>query len=127
MSASAHATPVPPHADQHEAGHGTFRGYVTGFILSVILTAIPFGLVMAGVFDAQSTAVIVLVLGVIQIMVHTFCFLHVNSKSEGGWTMMAMIFTVVLVLITLSGSLWIMYHLNTNMMPPSVEQMRQMP
>ncbi len=40
-----------------------------------------------------------------------------NTKSEGGWTMMALIFTVVLVVITLSGSLWVMYHLNTNMMP----------
>ena len=31
--------------------------------------------------------------------------------------MMALIFTIVLVVITLTGSLWVMYHLNTNMMP----------
>ena len=44
-------------------------------------------------------------------------FLHMNAHSEGGWTMMALIFTVVLVVIALAGSLWVMYHLNTNMMP----------
>ena len=126
MSASAHATPVPPPATHHEVGHGTLRGYLTGFGLSVILTAIPFLLVMGRVLESVGwTVLIILALGVVQIIVHTFYFLHMNSKSEGGWNMMAMIFTVVLVVITLSGSLWIMYHLDTNMMPPSAEEMRQ--
>jgi cytochrome o ubiquinol oxidase operon protein cyoD len=40
--------------------------------------------------------------------------------------MMALIFTIVIVVIALSGSLWVMYHLNTNMMP-SIHDMRQMP
>jgi cytochrome o ubiquinol oxidase subunit IV len=40
-----------------------------------------------------------------------------SPRSEGGWTMMALLFTVVLVVIALAGSLWVMYHLNVNMMP----------
>jgi len=40
-----------------------------------------------------------------------------NTKSEGGWTMMAAIFTIIVIVIALSGSLWVMFHLNTNMMP----------
>jgi cytochrome o ubiquinol oxidase operon protein cyoD len=40
---------------------------------------------------------------------------------------MSLIFTLVLVVITLSGSLWVMFHLNTNLMPPSAEQMKAMP
>ena len=47
-----------------------------------------------------------------QIVVHMIYFLHMNAKSEGGWTMLALIFTLVLVVITLSGSMWVMYHLN---------------
>jgi cytochrome o ubiquinol oxidase operon protein cyoD len=54
-------------------------------------------------------------------------FLHLDTKSEGGWNMMALIFTIVLVVIALSGSLWVMYHLNANMMPMSPEMMRNMP
>ena len=53
----------------------------------------------------------------VQIVVHMIYFLHMNSKSEGGWTMLALIFTIIVVVIALAGSLWVMYHLNTNMMP----------
>ena len=63
----------------------------------------------------------------VQIVVHMIYFLHMNTKSEGGWTMMALIFTLVIVVITLVGSLWVMYHLNTNMMPMSPEMMKHMP
>ena len=44
-------------------------------------------------------------------------FLHMNTKSRAAGRMLALIFTLVLVVITLSGSIWVMYHLNHNMMP----------
>jgi len=116
------------HSHGHEAGHGTFRSYVTGFILSVILTAIPFWLVMAGVFESRLvTAALVMGFGAIQIVVHMIYFLHMNTKSEGGWTMLALIFTLLLVAIALAGSLWVMHHLNVNMMPMSPAMMKNMP
>ncbi|KQN34793.1 cytochrome C oxidase subunit III [Sphingomonas sp. Leaf407] len=98
--------------------HGSRREYVIGFLLSVVLTAIPFGLVMTGVIaDPRLTAGLVMVCAVVQIVVHMIYFLHMNTKSENGWTLMALIFTVVLVGITIAGSLWVMYHMNVNMMP----------
>lgn len=117
------------HGDHHDSGyHGTYGGYLTGFILSVILTAIPFWLVMGDVIaDPRVTAMTVMGLGAVQVIVHMIYFLHMNSRSEGGWTMLALIFTIVLVVITLSGSLWVMYHLNNNMMPMSVHDMKNMP
>ncbi len=116
------------HHGGHGASHGTFKSYMTGFILSVILTAIPFWLVMGKVFsDPALTGAIVMILGAIQIVVHMIYFLHMNTRSEGGWNMMALIFTIVIVIIALSGSLWVMHHLNANMMPMSPEMMRNMP
>ena len=107
------------HDDHHEGGmHATFKGYMTGFVLSVILTAIPFWLVMGNVFQKPSTTImVILAFAAVQIVVHMVYFLHMDAKSEGGWNMLALVFTAVLVVITLSGSLWVMYHLNTNMMP----------
>jgi cytochrome o ubiquinol oxidase operon protein cyoD len=112
------------HGDEHghhgheEYAHSTVKGYMTGFILSIILTAIPFWLVMGKVFDKSSTtAAVILAIGAVQIVVHIIYFLHMNSKAEGGWSMLAMIFTVIIVGITLSGSIWVMFHLNSNMMP----------
>lgn len=116
------------HSHGHEAGHGSFKGYMIGFGLSIILTAIPFALVMSGVFDSKLlTAALVMAFAVAQIIVHMIFFLHMNPRSEGGWTMMALIFTLVLVAITLAGSLWVMHHLNTNMMPMSPDLMKNMP
>jgi cytochrome o ubiquinol oxidase subunit IV len=116
------------HHDDDGASHGSLKSYLTGFVLAVILTAIPFWLVMGKVFSASSTtALVVMGFAVVQIVVHMIYFLHMNTRSEGGWSMLALIFTVVLVVITLAGSIWVMYHLNTNMMPPAAHDMRNMP
>jgi cytochrome o ubiquinol oxidase subunit IV len=110
----------------HGSGHGSLRSYLIGFGLSVVLTAIPFWLVMSGVLDSrQATAFTIMVFAAAQIVVHMIFFLHMSARSENGWTMMALIFTLVIVVITLSGSLWVMYHLNVNMMPGHA--MSQMP
>ncbi|WP_431275659.1 cytochrome o ubiquinol oxidase subunit IV [Variovorax ureilyticus] len=106
------------HGHDDGAPHATFKGYMTGFILSIILTAIPFWMVMGNVFEKPSTtAMVILAFAAVQIVVHMVYFLHMDSKSQHGWTMLAFIFTVVLVVITLSGSLWVMFHMNNNMMP----------
>lgn len=118
------------HDDHHgeEEIHVTTGGYVTGFILAVILTVIPFWLVMAKVIDNRATAAMVLGLfAAVQVVVHMYFFLHMNGKIQGGWTMLSTIFSVVFVAITLAGTLWVMFHMNTNMMPshtdlPPVDQ-----
>jgi cytochrome o ubiquinol oxidase operon protein cyoD len=127
MSADAHAG-HDAHGHGHDDGrdHGSFKSYMTGFILSVILTAIPFYLVMTGAIENKNwTIAIVVGMAMVQIVVHMIYFLHMNTTSDAGWTMMALIFTVIVVVIALSGSLWVMYHLNVNMMP--VHDMRNMP
>jgi cytochrome o ubiquinol oxidase operon protein cyoD len=112
------------HDDGHT--HGSLRSYLIGFGLSVVLTAIPFWLVMTGALaDNQMTAFVIMAFAVIQIVVHMVYFLHMNARSESGWTMMALIFTIVMVVIALAGSLWVMHHLTTNMMPG--HEMSQMP
>jgi len=106
------------HGHHDHADHGSLKSYATGFILAVLLTVIPFWLVMGKVFDKSSTTGFVLLgLAAVQIVVHMVYFLHMNSKSEGGWTMLALLFTTMVVVIMMSGSLWVMYHLNHNMMP----------
>jgi len=114
------------HTDGH--GHGTLKSYLIGFGLSVILTAIPFWLVMTGVLGhREATQLAIMALAGIQIIVHMIYFLHMNHRSENGWTMLALLFTATVVVIVLSGSLWVMYHLNANMMPMAAHDMSQMP
>ena len=120
------------HDDHGDGGasHGSFKSYVTGFVLSVVLTAIPFWLVMGHVFaQTSTTALVIFGFAAVQIVVHMVYFLHMSPSVERGWSLLALLFTVLLVVIALSGSIWVMYHLNTNMMPmpASAETMREMP
>ena len=135
---NTHAIDVDPtghsdhHAHDHEddhggASHSTFKGYMTGFVLAVILTVIPFWLVMAKVFpNSSTTAFIVMGIAAVQVVVHMIYFLHMNTRSEGGWSLLALGFTAVVLVIMLAGSIWVMYHLNANMMP-TMQEMKNMP
>ncbi|WDZ94193.1 cytochrome o ubiquinol oxidase subunit IV [Herbaspirillum sp. WKF16] len=106
------------HGHGDHAAHGSMKDYVTGFVLAVILTAIPFWLVMSKSIESSARlGIVLLAFAAVQIVVHIKYFLHMNSKSEGGWNMLSMIFTIIIVGIALSGSLWVMYHMNHNMMP----------
>jgi cytochrome o ubiquinol oxidase operon protein cyoD len=124
----AHGPGAAHGGHRSHGAHGTFRGYMTGFVLAVILTAIPFWLVMGDVLNnTMKTSIIIMALAAVQIVVHMIYFLHMNTKSEGGWTFLALAFTLTLVVITLVGSIWVMYHLDENMMPMTPHEALQKP
>jgi len=128
-----HSAPHAAHGqdghEHHGAGthpHITLRDYLIGFALSVVLTAIPFWLVMGDVLGSKPlTAIVIVAFAMVQIVVHIVYFLHMTSSAEEGWSMMSLIFTLIVIVIALAGSLWVMHHLNTNTMP--YHDMRQMP
>ena len=116
-------TEAVPHGDGGEHP-GSLKEYLTGFVLAVILTAIPFWLVLDHTFSRTSaTVATILALAAVQMVVHMIYFLHMNTKSEGGWSLLALLFTIMLVVIALSGSLWVMYHLDENMLPTGMHCM----
>ncbi|WP_218943080.1 cytochrome o ubiquinol oxidase subunit IV [Sphingomonas sp. R-74633] len=98
--------------------HAHGNGHRIGSVLAIILTVIPFWLVMSGpTLSPGWTAAIIFAFAIVQIIVHVLFFLHLDTRSEGGWTLLAFLFTTVIVVLTIGGSIWVMYHLNTNMMP----------
>jgi cytochrome o ubiquinol oxidase operon protein cyoD len=117
---------VHAHGDTH--GHGTRRAYVIGFVASAVLTAIPFWLVMAPSLESTVvTAMLVVAFAIAQILVHVRFFLNIDSKGEGGWTLVSFVFTAIIVVITIGGSIWAMYQMNSNMMPTAAVGPMQMP
>lgn len=105
-------------ANQHGASHshGSVKDYMIGFVLSIILTAIPFWLVMDGSASHSTILTVVLVCAVVQVLVHLRYFLHLDTKTEDGWNMVAIVFSAIIILIVVVGSIWIMWNLNYNMM-----------
>jgi len=121
--AHAHATTA-----DHEAGHGSLGSYLTGFGLAVVLTLIPFVLVMTGALTGPSTLVVIFAAAIVQILVHLHYFLHLDSSSGQRWNMLAFLFTLTVIVLLVGGSIWIMYNLAGRTMidqgrPPSTGEM----
>ncbi|WJM98291.1 cytochrome o ubiquinol oxidase subunit IV [Pseudomonas defluvii] len=100
----------------HDASHGSYKSYAIGFILSVILTIIPFGLVMYPSLPKDMTILIVVAFAVIQVVVHLFYFLHLDSSREQRWNVSAFLFTGLVIVLLVGLSLWIMFSIHTSMM-----------
>ncbi len=98
------------------ADRGSLKSYLTGFVLSLILTAIPFALVMSGTFSSSAALAGIFSAGIIQILVHLHYFLHLDTSSEERWNLPAMIFTLLIMALFVGGTLWIMSDLNYRMM-----------
>jgi cytochrome o ubiquinol oxidase operon protein cyoD len=104
------------HSAHTEGGHGSFGSYVAGFVLSVLLTAGAFGIVMKGSLPAHSALIVLAVLAMVQIVVHLVFFLHMNASSGQRWNVMAFSYTVLTAVILVFGTMWVMHNVSVNMM-----------
>ncbi|WGS53395.1 cytochrome o ubiquinol oxidase subunit IV [Paraburkholderia sp. D15] len=106
------------HSAHSAAGesHGSLGSYATGFILSVILTAAAFGLVLTGMLTGENALLAIAGLAFVQIVVHLVFFLHLNTSSEQRWNVMAFAFTVLTAVIVIGGTLWVMHNVSMHMM-----------
>lgn len=102
--------------EKFEAGRFAMRSYVSGFILSILFTLVPYFIVTKHVFGAQSLLWGIVLFGVAQLFVQVIFFLHLHKKSKPHWNMTVFMFTLLIVSFFVVGSLWIMYHLDYNMM-----------
>ena len=102
--------------DSHDSSHGSVKSYAIGFILSVILTLIPFGLVMYPTLPKSITLMIVLAFAVIQVLVHLVYFLHLDRSKEQRENVIAFVFAGLVIVLLVGLSLWIMFSIHTNMM-----------
>ena len=98
------------------ANHGSVKTYAIGFILSVILTVIPFGLVMYPTLPKATTLAIVLLFAVIQVVVHLVYFLHLDRSPAQRNNVAALVFSALVIVLLVGLSLWIMFSIHTYMM-----------
>ncbi|HEX3989940.1 MAG TPA: cytochrome C oxidase subunit IV family protein, partial [Acetobacteraceae bacterium] len=68
--------------------------------------------------------VAIVVLAIAQMGVHVVFFLHITTGPDNTNNVMALAFGILIVVFVVGGSLWIMSHLNHNMMP--TDQLMQM-
>ncbi len=102
--------------DSNGLSRGTLTSYLTGFVLSIILTAIPFALVMSGAVSSSAALVGIFSAGLVQILVHLHYFLHLDTSSAASWNALALIFTLLIMILFVGGTFWIMWSLYYRMM-----------
>ena len=98
------------------ASRGSFRSYGAGFILSVLLTTAAFGLVMSGALPRSALLFGIFGAAVLQILVHLHYFLHLYALSAMRWNVLALVFTVLILVLFVGGTLWVMSNLDYRMM-----------
>lgn len=105
-------------ADDIEFGndHGSVKSYISGFIISLILTIIPFVVVAEHLFSNLASYVTIGIFAVAQLFVQLVFFMHLSHKSKALWNLNVFLFTFLVVLILVMGSLWIMCNLSYFMM-----------
>lgn len=98
--------------------------YLIGLGLATLLTIVSFFIARTTMVWQPSIPVALAVLAIAQMGVHLVFFLHITTGPDNVNNVMALAFGVLIVLLILAGSLWIMAHLNHNMMP--LDQIMQM-
>ena len=113
--------------DEHVDGHDTVEGiggYLVGLGLASLLTIVSFFIARTTLVWGPSIPVALAVLAIAQMGVHLAFFLHITTGPDNVNNVMALAFGVLIVLLVMVGSLWIMSHMNHNMMP--MDQIMQM-
>jgi cytochrome o ubiquinol oxidase operon protein cyoD len=100
------------------------RNYLIGLGLAILLTATSFFLASTHLVWQPSIPVALIVLAIAQMGVHLVFFLHITTGPENTNNVMALAFGVLIVFLVIGGSIWIMDHMNQNMIP--MDQIMQM-
>ena len=113
------AAPGDQRTGEHSVAAGV-RNYLIGLALAAGLTVASFW-VASGTnwIYAPGVAMALAALAIGQMGVHLVFFLHITTGPDNTNNVLALAFGVLIVGIVIAGSLWIMYHLNINMMAPS--------
>ena len=93
------------------------RGYLIGLALATLLTCISFYIARSTLVWQPSIPIALSVLAIAQMGVHVIFFLHITSGPDNINNIMALAFGLLIVMLLVFGSLWIMTHLDHNVMP----------
>ena len=108
-----------PGVEEHEPT-ASYLSYTVGLGLAVLATIGSFVVSQTGLLWPPGIPVGLVVLAIAQIGVHLVFFLHLGSGSDNTNNILALAFGVLIVFLVITGSVWIIANLNSNMMPMSV-------
>ncbi|KTT96929.1 cytochrome O ubiquinol oxidase [Sphingomonas yabuuchiae] len=109
---------APGEQSEQDSIVGGVRSYVVGLIAATILTAASFALVQFDIVWGPAVPAALVALAIGQMGVHLVFFLHITTGPDNSNNVLALLFGILIVALVLLGSIWIMGHLNHNLMGP---------
>lgn len=106
---------APGDAEAH--GAGSIALYTTGLVFALLLTGASFVVSQTHLLWGPGVPAGLAVLAIAQMGVHLVFFLHISTGADNTNNVVALAFGVLIVALIVSGTFWIMAHLNGNMMP----------
>jgi cytochrome o ubiquinol oxidase operon protein cyoD len=97
----------------------SFLSYTAGLVFALLLTGASFFVARSPLIWSPGVPVGLAVLAIAQMGVHLVFFLKMSTGPDNTNNVLALAFGLLIVTLVVSGSLWIMAHLNANMMPAS--------
>jgi cytochrome o ubiquinol oxidase subunit IV len=98
---------------------GSILTYSAGLVFALALTGTSFLVAHTHLLWGPGLPVGLAVLAIAQMGVHLVFFLHISTGSDNTNNAIALAFGLLIVTLVVGGSIWIMAHLNANMMPAS--------
>jgi cytochrome o ubiquinol oxidase operon protein cyoD len=101
----------------HESAWSAVRGYLLGLALAILLTVAAFWASGTHLIYRPGVPIALVVLAVAQMGIHLVFFLHITTGPDNTNNVLALAFGVLIVVILVFGTVWVMAHMNHNMMP----------
>ncbi len=79
----------------------------------------PFAVAVSGILSSRAAYAVISVCALVQVLVHLRYLFRLDRMAAARESLAVLAFAAVLILIMVSGSLWIMFDLHHRMMPPA--------
>lgn len=112
----SHRDSAPGEAQPESIGNDIL-GYVIGLVLAIALTVAAFWAVHTHLIYGPGIPFALVALAIAQMGIHLVFFLHITTDPDNTNNVLALAFGVLIACLVIFGSIWIMSHLNHNMMP----------
>lgn len=102
-------------SDPNQGKRSDIRTYFIGYVAALVLTAAAFAVVRWPSFGSATTLGIVLALALTQMVVHFRFFLHISLARSTRDDLRLILFSTLIVILMVSGTLVILLNLRTRM------------
>jgi cytochrome o ubiquinol oxidase operon protein cyoD len=92
------------------------RSYLLGLAIAIVLTIASFWVARTHIIYGPSIPVALVALAIAQMGIHLVFFLHITTAPDNTNNVLALAFGMLIVFVLVFGTVWVMAHMNHNMM-----------